>query len=76
MYVEKCLNFLILLNFEQILDNSSYLIILEDILETLPIKDIENLFSIIEENLKSKDPVKKEIILLFFFRQHLMIKGS
>jgi THO complex subunit 1 len=38
----------------EILDYSSFLVIVEDILETFPIKDLEGLFDKIESNLKSK----------------------
>lgn len=38
---------------------SSCLIIIEDIIETFPIKDAESLFDILEANLKSKAQVSK-----------------
>jgi hypothetical protein len=42
---------------EEIIDYSSFLVIVEDILDTFPIKDLELLFDILEKNLKTKSYV-------------------
>jgi hypothetical protein len=42
---------------EQILDYTSFLIIIEDIIETFPIEHLENIFDKVEANFKSKSYV-------------------
>lgn len=41
----------------EIIDFSSFLLIVEDILETFPIKDIEVLFNLVDSYLKTKPSV-------------------
>ena len=42
---------------EEIIEYSSFLVIIEDILETFPIKTVELIFDILESNLKKKPSV-------------------
>ncbi len=42
---------------ENILDYTSLLVIMEDILETFPIKDIEEVFYLLENTLKTQSQV-------------------
>jgi THO complex subunit 1 len=48
------MRFIIALSDEDIIDYSSFLVIVEDILDTCPILDVEDLFNLLEANLKSK----------------------
>lgn len=62
--------FIIYLSEEKIMDYYSSLYILEDIIETFPIKDMELLFDIIEKNLKSQQSKSVRnfcFVLLFCF---------
>lgn len=61
---------MIWLSDEEIIEYSSFLVIIEDILETFPIKTVEVIFDILEQNLKLKSMVitlikPKNIILSF-----------
>lgn len=42
---------------EDMIDYSSFLVIMEDILETFPIQNLEEIFNIIEKNIKTKSYV-------------------
>lgn len=50
-------NYLVWLSDEEIIEYSSFLVIIEDILETFPIKTVELIFDILESNLKKKPSV-------------------
>jgi hypothetical protein len=52
---------------EQIIDYYSFLVIIEDILETFPIKNLEVIFDIIESNLKNKQNVRMNYNLQSLF---------
>jgi hypothetical protein len=43
---------------EEILDYTSFLVIMEDVLETFPIRDLEQIFDLFEKNIKSKSYVR------------------
>lgn len=57
-YGGNIMNLLVWMADEEIVDYSSFLVIVEDILETFPIKNLESLFDIFERNLTSKQYVK------------------
>jgi THO complex subunit 1 len=51
------MKFIISISDENIIDYSNFLVIVEDILDTCPIQDVENIFNLLEMNLKSKPKV-------------------
>ncbi len=51
------MKFVIRLSSMEIIDFSSFLVIVEDILETFPIKDVEALFDLLDAYLKMKPSV-------------------
>ena len=63
------MTFLVWMSDNDLIDYSSYLVIVEDIIDTFPIKDLEKVFIILEKNLNTKTYV----ILKLIFSQILQI---
>ncbi len=55
------MSFLVWMTDKDMIDYSSYLVIVEDIMDTFPIKDLERVFEILEKNLKTKSYVRLKI---------------
>ena len=58
-------NLIIWMSDQEIIDYSSYLVIVEDILETFPIKDLEIIFDIVEDNINTKSYVRYYFLLTY-----------